>query len=163
MLSGCSSRKTSDTLAYDEYEKDYTEISEATDFVTTSDAYSISYEMVQSDDETYTYCIIVDKARIAMYDVTLMAVEEGVGAGEKMMPSIGIFDGPYAMIPSQVNRKDGFVKGIVINGSCSQSPVVLRVMVEWEDRHGGSSLREIYRIRLDENGAAALSLESEGA
>ena len=163
LLAGCKQSSTVDNLAYDEYERDFNEISEITEFAEESDVCSMSYEMVNNEDGTYTYSIIVDEPRIAMYDVTVMAVEEGVGIREKMMPSIGIFDGPYAMIPSQINKEDGFVKGLAINGTTSQSPVVLRVMVEWEDRHGRSAARMYYRMQVDENGAVSLPLEGENA
>lgn len=163
VLTGCGSQDAADSLAYDEYEKDFNEINETTDFKTESDAFSLSFEMVNNEDGTYTYSIIADEARIAMYDVTLMAVEEGVGIREKMMPSIGIYDGPYAMIPMQVNSEEGYVKGLAINGTTDHSPVVLRLMAEWEDRHGGTTTREFYRIRLDETGAVVLTAEGDAS
>ena len=163
LLAGCNSGETTGSIVYDEYEKAYNEIGEVTDFKETSENYAISYEMVLNDDGTYTYCIIVDEPRISMYDVTVMAVEEGVGIQEKMMPSIGIFDGPYTMIPSQINREGGYVKGLAINGTTSQSPVVLRLLVEWEDSHGTAVTQEYYRIRLDENVVEYVPVEGEGA
>lgn len=152
-LTGCAggSRESAALVRYRSY---YNAVSENTEYVTETSRYSLSMEMVKEDENSYSYYIFVDQPRIAMYDVIVMAVENGIPYGETdhMMPSIGIFDGTYSLIPNQVNREDGYVKGLVVSGSSDQPETDLRILVEWKDRYKEKTSRQFHHVILNEEG-----------
>ncbi len=153
VLSGCTTDE-SESAALLRYKSYYAAIAENTDFSTSSDMYTLSAEMTEEQDGNRAYYIFVDDPQAAMYDVVVMAVENNMpyDTNVKMMPSIGVFDGPYSMIPYQVNKKDGFVKGVVVSGSTNQESVNLKVMVEWKDRYREKVSRDFYSFALSEKG-----------
>lgn len=152
-LTGCSSSGTSSkelTL----YQEEYAKILENTSYVVSSDAYSLDGEMSRQEDGTYTYVLVLDQARQAMYNVKMMAVENDTAYADtdKMMPSIGIFDGPYAMIPGQVNTDEGYVKGLAASGSVEESSVDLKILISWTDEDSSETYEDFYHVTLDESG-----------
>lgn len=156
LLTGCTGKDT-EPAALVKYRSYYTAISECTDFTEESSSYSLGLEMAASEGEGFSYYIVVDEPRVSMYDVVVMAVEDDIpySSAADMMPSIGIFDGPYTMIPNQVNREDGYVKGVVASGFSGSEPVSLKILVEWKDRYKENTYRDFYHVSLSCDGAVS--------
>lgn len=152
LLCGCSSSTVSKEMVL--YEEAYEKVLNNQDWDTESECYTLSGELGQEDDGTYNYVLILDDVRTAMYHVSLIAVENDTPYDEadKMMPSIGIFDGPFAMIPGQVNSEDGFVKGMAASGETDQSSVDLKIMVSWTNEDSSKTSEEFFHVTLDESG-----------
>lgn len=156
MLAGCSKKDTDQAAKAVVYETYYRTLEDTTSFTDGSEYYTISTEMASLPDGTYRYYIIVDEPKVAMYDVVMLAIEEGVlyDSSDKMMPSIGIYDSVNSMIPGQVNSSAGFVKGMVISGECTDPEVDLRLLVEWKDKTKEKSTREFITLHIPEEESA---------
>ena len=117
--------------------------------------YDISAEMTTLADGSHRYYIFLDSPQIAMYDVTMLAVENEVPyelAG-KMMPNIGVFETTdYSLIPFQSNSKAGYMKGLVISGECADDTVNIRMLVEWSDKTMENTYREYLAFPLNRHG-----------
>ena len=148
-LTSCS-RSASEDIYMVNYEAYCRSLAEATKFVPMSRYYSVSGAMSEMPDGTYRYYVFVDEPKIAMTDIVVLAVEKGMEytAGGKMMPSSGIWGDPVSMIPNQINKENGFVKGIMLNGECSSDTVELRLLVEWKDRSRKNVTREFIELSL---------------
>ena len=117
--------------------------------------YDISAEMTTLADGSHRYYIFLDSPQIAMYDVTMLAVEDEIPyeSAKKMMPNIGVFEtADYSLIPFQSNSKAGFMKGLVISGECEADSVNIRMLVEWSDKTIENSRREYLAFSLDKRG-----------
>lgn len=150
VLGGCRRSSEEDTYMI-KYEAYCRSLAEATRFVPISRYYSVSGAMSEMPDGTYRYYVFVDEPKVAMTDVVVLAVENGMeySTSGKMMPSSGIFGDAINMIPNQVNKDNGYVKGIMLNGECSQDHVNLRVLVEWKDRSRKTVNREFIELSLN--------------
>lgn len=141
LLSGCT-LKSSPTDQYntkmDEYETYYTEVYSNGRYEEDSPYFSLHCEMTQVEDGSYRYYVIVDETVIAMYNVMMIAVENGVSYEDcdRMMPSFGIFESRVSLIPGQVNKQDGYVKGITISGECDSDHIDLLLLVRWKSSSG---------------------------
>ena len=151
LLAGCATSKTSSDVKLELYETYYNAISDNISFAADSDYYSVSYEMIQLADGSYRYYVFFDEPKIAMYDIVILGVEDEIpyAKAEKMMPSIGIFDSHYAMIPYQVNSSEGFVKGLAISGESEMPFLQLKTLVEWKDISGKNVEREYLLLMLN--------------
>lgn len=150
LLCGCSFTKNDEVTynAYiDEYQTYYTEVATNGKYEENSEYFTLSTEMTMMDDGTYRYYIILDEPRIAMYSVMMMAVEEGTSYEEsdEMMPSFGIFEDRVSLVPNQVNRQDGYVKGISISGDTDTDAIDLLILVRWKNSSGESMSAYIRR------------------
>ena len=159
VLSGCSSKKQALSL----YEAYYQIISENTEYVEESSNYSLSYEVEKSDDGNYYYYIFLDSPTISMYDVVMMAIENDVSYSSnlKMVPSIGIFDGNYNLVPNQINKDKGYVKGLVISGESEEDTIHIKLMVEWKNKNRDKTSREFHNVELTENGYSYVTTQVE--
>ena len=153
LCSGCL-KKTNDAEAKNESYKTYYEAAQAgTAFADHSDYYSVTATMAELPEGKYAYYIFIDDPKIALYSITAIAVESGVEYGDtnRMMPSSGIFDTKYSMIPNQVNKDAGFVRGIVLSGETAAETVDLRLLVEWKDKTGKDTYREFLLVKAAVN------------
>ena len=152
LLAGCGSSKPSTKLK--NYQTYYQAVMDQIHFTAESRFYTLSAEMEEVSEGTYSYYIVLDEPKIAMYNVVMIAVANDTKLQDAatMMPSIGIFDGPYSLIPNQVNSDDGFVKGMVISGSSDTDEVSLKMLVEWQDKNGENVQREYHQITLNQSG-----------
>lgn len=108
--------------------------------------FSLNAELVKNDNQ-YRYYLILDEPKEAMYNVRVLAMEEGINYQEEMAASAGIFEEKrYHLIPHQYNVEDGFVKGISVSGLSKNKSVVLRVFVRWENASSTEVFRDFYRI-----------------
>ncbi|NTW95710.1 MAG: hypothetical protein HGB31_03725 [Erysipelotrichaceae bacterium] len=136
LMSGCSNSAQLDQIKIDTYKSMYTDILNASDFKTSSQYFSIEASLTDLGDSSYRYDVIIDEAKVAMYDVDILVIQDNgsLVISDKMMPSIGVFeDVTYYMIPYQVNTLAHYVKGIALNGISESLPVRLKVLVKWKD------------------------------
>lgn len=153
MLCGCSNKKTASKQMM-QYEEDYEKVLANQNWISESSCYSLSGEMSKGNDGSYNYVLVIDEARTAMYHVSLIAVENDTPYKDanKMMPSIGIFDGPFALVPNQVNSDEGYVKGMAASGQTDESSVDLKIMVSWTNEDSSKTSEEFFHVILDESG-----------
>jgi hypothetical protein len=147
--SGCL-KHTNETAVKNEAYKTYFEtVTSNTSFIEKSDYYSVTTKMAVLPEGGYNYYIFIDDPQIAMYAVTAIAVENNIEYSDtgKMMPSSGIYDTKYTMIPNQINKSGGFVKGIVLSGQTDQAEIEIRLMVEWKDKTGQDTHREFLLLK----------------
>jgi len=136
LMSGCSNSAQLDEIKIDTYKSMYTDILNASDFKSSSEYFSIEASLNDMGDASYRYDVIIDQAKVAMYDVDILViVDDGsLVISDKMMPSVGIFeDITYYMIPYQVNTAEHYVQGIALNGLSESLPVRVKVLVKWKD------------------------------
>lgn len=154
LLSGCTKKDDTTKALNALYEGYYEAVSSSEYFITQSDYYTLSGEIVAVQDGTYRYSIILDNPQIAMYDVVMMGVENNIEYSEakKMMPSIGLLSDKYSLIPFQSNSEKNYVKGLVISGESKKVSVQLKLLVEWSNRLRDKQYREFFDITLDESG-----------
>ena len=50
------------------------------------------------------------------------------------MPSLGVFDTDVSLVPNQVDKSKGLMKGLVISGESSEDHINLKFVVEWRDQ-----------------------------
>ena len=152
VMVGCQNNTNSSSET--SYEVYYRVIEENTSFKNESDYYTISGEMVEMDDGTYRYYIIIDEPKVTMYDVIILMVEDDIPyeTNTKMMPSSGIFEKPVCMVPNQVNTEDGFVKGIVLSGETNKGVVKIEMVVEWQNSGRTITTRDFISFNLNVRG-----------
>ena len=155
LLTGCSNSKK---LVLETYEMYYQIISENSEYVKDSSYYTLSYEVKKGEHNQYNYYLFLDSPTISMYDVVFMAVENEVSfdSNLQMVPSIGIFDGKYQLVPNQINKDKGFVKGMMISGESSYDKINLKVLVEWKDKTRKKTTREFHHVQLTLDGYSYL-------
>jgi hypothetical protein len=135
-MSACSNSAQLDQIKIDTYKSMYTDILNASDFKTKSEYFSIESSLSDLGNASYRYDVIVDQAKVAMYNVEILViVDDGsLVISDKMMPSVGIFeDITYYMIPYQVNTPAHYIEGIALNGVSVNLPIRLKVLVKWKD------------------------------
>lgn len=166
-FTGCGGKKKENPgvskAKIEAYETYYQAVLDNPVFAGSSENYDISFEMNKIPDGSYRYYVIVDQPRTSMYDIVMIAVEDDIpyNKAKKMMPSSGIFENPVSMIPGQVNKKDGFAKGVVMSGETKKDSVNLKILVEWSNKDNTEKKREFLSFRLDENGAEHQKQEKE--
>lgn len=138
LLCSCSSSSTSDDTAekMNRYEAYYNSVLDNERFAESSDFFDVEVVMNLLPDGSYRYDVIIDNPRIAMYDIQAIVVENDTVFAQMdgMSASFGIFNsGSYIMIPNQVNRELGYIKGIDLSGTVDQPSVDLKMVVLWRD------------------------------
>lgn len=146
LVLGCSSANTSiDMTIYKEY---YEALDNNLVFRDSSSNYSTSFEVTTVEDGSHRYYVIIDNPKIAMYDCTVLVREDIISYNtqNKMMPSSGIFDTKYSLVPNQIDTDNGFPKGIVLGGEIDSEHFVVDVLVEWRDTSRANVTREFLRF-----------------
>lgn len=155
-LCGCSTKTETktDTVKYEEYETYYQMVLDNQKFSDTSDHFTISLEMSEVPDGSYRYAIIVDEAQISMYEVVMIAVENHTAFSDAttMMPSLGIFEDPYNLIPNQVNKEEGYAKGLAMSGESDTDGIDLEILVQYKNQTRTKTTREFFSYHLDTDG-----------
>ncbi len=149
LLSGCSFIKEKEADPNEKYE-DMIELINAYDtFNETSDYFEISGEKVRNADGNFSFYLTIDKPRVAMYDVEVVAIEKGVDYSKNMAANVGVFeDSTYTMIPNQTNPDKGYYAGIVISGTTLNSECELYVLVQWKSKDLLNTKREYIKINI---------------
>lgn len=141
-LLGCSNVDRENLKTYEDMAS---VLNDAKDYVSSSEYFDISVKCATVNDEE-RYYVTIDNPRIAMYDVKAMAFEDGSDIDVEFAPNVGIFDEIINLVPNQINRNDGFVKGITISGVCrSESPVIL-CLVQWINEDNSKVYREYFKF-----------------
>ena len=150
MLSGCAKKDTEKNAAMELYESYYTEVLNTKKYLESSDYFSISTEMTQLSDGTYRYYVIIDNTKTEMYHCRIFAVENDIAFADndKMMPSLGIFDTDVSLVPNQVDKSKGLMKGLVISGESSKDHVNLKFVVEWRDQTNKQVVKQYIQKEL---------------
>ena len=151
LLQGCSfSDKKNYDIKVERYQSFYQAILDRDTFASSTPYFEIDAKM-DKVDEGYVYEIIVDDARVAMYDVQIMVVEnlKDYNEEEKMMPSAGIFDDQvYNVIPNQSRIESGFMSGFQLLGETDSDKVKLHVLVTFNDYRKLNTFREFIEFDL---------------
>lgn len=153
-LSGCTSDNTNElgSKKLDEYKSNVEQLKTSKPTKSTSEYFTVSYEMSTLPDGTHRYYIIVDNATQSMYDVRMMALDVDSDTSTTMAPSIGILDDEnYNLVPSQVAVEDGFVKGLVLSGDTTKDAISVKLMVSWNDEVGLNSQKEFLLLHIEAN------------
>ncbi len=164
-LGGCASKSDSiDKIKLENYSYIYQTITDNDTFNAVANYYDLQVVMTKIDDQQYRYDIIIDNPKIAMYDIKMMAVENNIdySLADKMMPSIGIFDDEeFNMVPFQVNKDLGYVKGLVISGLTDKPIVNLKIRIVWKDYSKVEETKEYFNITVDYNSQSPLVNDAE--
>ena len=152
-LGGCASKSDSiDKIKLENYAYIYQTITDNDTFNAVANYYDLQVVMAKISDQQYRYDIIIDNPKIAMYDIKIMAVENNVdfSLADEMMPSIGIFDDEeFNMVPYQINKDLGYVKGLVISGLTDKPIVNLKIRIVWKDYSKVEETKEYFNITID--------------
>ena len=156
-LGGCDMFPSSQTTVAEDakYSTYYRAVSRNEKWKDGSFYYSLSAQMTRLDDGSYRFYIFLDQARVAMYDIAVLAVMNDIAYPDAtmMMPNIGIMGkNTYTMIPNQYDPENGFVKGLVLSGESTEASVDLKLLVEWKDKALEHVNREFIRFTLTEEG-----------
>lgn len=155
MLAGCgNSSDASLKQYYDMIEN----LSSSDDFSFTTNNFSFVYELTNTN-EGYRYYIVIDRPRSAMYNVKVVAFEEGFDKEKEFAPNAGIFDERINMLPNQVNIVNGYVKGISISGIAKNDYPILYCLVQWTDANSSKINKEIFKIVTSDNESLESSSE----
>ncbi len=150
LFSACTSVSEEETQ-YEIYKTMYQNILNTTSFNTTSNYFDISATLTRIEGGEYRYDVFVDNAKIAMYDIEILAiVDEGLlMVSDQMMPSVGIYGSEeYAMIPYQVNADLGYMKGFNLNGIVNDTTAIIKVQVTWKDYFKIRSYKENFALEV---------------
>lgn len=141
IITSCQENNDSSIKLYNEM----IEILDSTeDFVPNSKYFTVSYE-VATTNEGQRYYIVIDNPTMAMYGVNVLAFEEGSDIENEFAPNAGIFENKINLVPNQINKDMGFVKGISISGILSNdSPVFC--LVQWKDEKNSKFYREFLKF-----------------
>ena len=113
-LFGCSEKNTAaETKYYDMLKL----ISQREEYSTSSDNFTISAEISPISEGRYRYFVTLDKPKLAMYEVEILAIEEGKEYINEVAANAGVLlDDIYNMIPNQSDISKGYISGINISG-----------------------------------------------
>lgn len=154
LIQGCSiTEKKERNDSVELYHTYYNAILDQDKFSKDSPYFSISASIDEVKDE-YVYEVIVDDAKIAMYDVKILVVEnqKQYDKENKMMPSAGIFDDKtYKLIPNQSRTEEGYVSGFQLLGELDEDHVDLDILVIFTDYRKLETYREFIEFTLDLN------------
>ncbi len=146
-LSACSSSEE-DTTTTEHYYDMLELLTDVETFSTAPSYYDLTVEMVQIDDG-YRYYVIVDNAKISMYNIQIMAIVVGEDYSNTMAANIGIFEGvSYNMIPNQTKTEDGYVAGLSISGITDEAEVTIDILVRYSSSDLQTTYRDYYRYTV---------------
>ena len=160
LVTGCSfGEKSLYAEKVKRYESSWKAILDQDKFVASSPYFNVKATMGKKGDG-YVYEIVVDQPRISLYEVEVVVVANNEPYNkETMMPSAGIFDGQYSMIPNQTDTEKSFVGGFQLNGETSQSTVNLKILVSWKDYSHLETTREFLEFNLEYKDAPVVPVE----
>ena len=146
ILGGCGNAGKKEANVNERYANIIELIREHENFAVSSNYYDISVEMARIN-EGYRYYITIDNPRIAMYDIELLAIEEGVDYMSKMAANVGIFEEmQYNMIPNQANAAKGFTKGVIASGVSSKPETTLYIFTQFKNQDFSKIHSEYFKL-----------------
>lgn len=156
LLSGCAKEQPNQISAekMQLYTAYYKSLLDNDRYFEKSEYYDIEVVMNQLPEGGYLWYVILDNPQIAMVDVEMLAADQAVDylQGQTIAPSVGLFEkDEYSLIPNQVYKDQGYVRGLMASGECSTPTVDLLVMVSWKDYAKLKETREYFQLRGDFN------------
>lgn len=152
ILTSCSqfdSRLEKESLIL--YETYWKSLLNETQFASESRNFDIHAEIVEGEDG-YDYYITVDKPKIAMYDIEIVVVEDkkSFNSVEEMLPSAGIFEKKFNLVPNQSRKEKGFMEGAALVRYDLASPEVdLQILVSWKNYTKLEDFKEVFEFNLN--------------
>ena len=117
-------------------------------FKTKSENFNMVATMNQ-EKTGYSYDLKIDKARVAMYQIEVIVVENNQQFNkDKMMVSSGIFEDSRTMVPGQVNLSQNYVGGMILNALSDNPEMNLKVMVTWKDQSLANTHSEFIELNV---------------
>lgn len=151
-LCGCQEIATENVDPDQRYFDMINTIKEHEVFINTSNYYDVSVEMAKIE-EGYRYYVTIDNARIALYDIEAMAIEQDVDYSNTMAANIGIFEEKeYSMIPNQKNPEKGFVSGLVMSGVSELPETTLYIYVSFKNADYSEIKTEYFKLDVKYEG-----------
>ena len=151
-LCGCQEIATENVDPDQRYFDMINTIKEHEVFINTSNYYDVSVEMAKID-EGYRYYVTIDNARIALYDIEAIAIEQDVDYSNTMAANIGIFEEKeYSMIPNQKNPEKGFVSGLVMSGVSKLPETTLYIYVSFKNADYSEIKTEYFKLDVKYEG-----------
>lgn len=150
-MAGCSKKEERklDEEKYQSYLSYYQSLLDYNEKNDRCGEFDISVAVNVLDNGKYRYDIIVDNSRIAMYDIealTIIKTEENVINEKEMMPSSGIFDDCFCIVPNQINKEKGYVQGLVMSITSDQPSLNLATVVSWKDKERNVTYRRYFLL-----------------
>lgn len=160
VLTGCSFGENSQYQAkVKRYESLLQAILDNDKFQTESNNFDLEVIMNQ-EDSGFSYDIIVDNPKVAMYNIEITVVENNQGLNpEKMMVSSGVFEVARSMIPGQVNTSAGYVGGMILNALTPNDEVNLKILVTWKDSGLANSFYEYIEVNANISNSSGEEVE----
>lgn len=158
LLVGCSNQDKIDADALLQYELYWNSIINETTYLSSSRNFSIEAE-IDKTSEGYEYYVVVDEPKIAMYDVKIMVIEnrERFDEFDRMLPSVGIFDARFNMIPNQVRTDKNYREGaVLVRQKLTEPALSIQVMVTWQNYTKLDTFKEFFEFELDYNAQEAV-------
>lgn len=153
MLVGCFDSQRVQEEQLIRYETYWTLMLNETQFQSSSRNFNIEVD-IDKVDNFYEYYVVIDEPKVAMYDIEIMVIEnrELFDAFDRMLPSVGIFDEPFNMVPNQVRRDINYREGAaLVRQEMDEPQVTIQVMVMWKNYTRLDSFREMFEFELDYN------------
>ena len=150
LLCGCGSKKSDNEKDRLNKYEDMIELVRSYDsFLESSDYFEIDTEVTKLNEGGYRFYVIIEKARVAMYDVEAIAIEKNVDYSSFMAANVGIFeDRDYTMIPNQSNPDKGYVAGIVMSGLCNDPETSLYMLIQWKSKDMSTTKRQFLKLDI---------------
>lgn len=149
LLTGCSvNEKKLYTEKLKRYESYWNAINDNDRFTESSRYFDIS-ATIEKHEDLYVYGVVVDKPKIAMYGVEIVVLENNEDYhADKMMPTAGIFDSEYNLVPGQVRKDRNYMGGISLAGEVDVPEVTLNILVSWRNNTKLETQREFIQFKL---------------
>lgn len=132
------------------YETHWNTILNTSSFLSNSNNFDIEAELFKTDN-VYEYVIVVDNPQTAMYEVEIVVIEDkkNYSSMEEMLPSAGIFENSFNLIPNQVRNDKGFKEGAaLVRQNYKEDTVNLQVLVAWKNYTRLESFREVFEFTV---------------
>jgi len=132
-LTGCSK----DYKIYKTYKNYYQDLLKTDIKSSTSENFNVQLVKNELEDDNYRYDIIIDNPKIEMRDIVALAiVDNGEFDKENMMPSLGIFDDKYSLIPNDIDLSQLKAKGLNLSIVLKEEKVQFKLFIEYTNTEG---------------------------
>lgn len=149
LLQGCSSKSSLYEEKVKLYKSYWSAILDQNKYQKSSSNFSIKAAIAPLETGQFEYTVIIDNARVAMYDVEILVLENDDAYHEdKMMPNSGILnEGVYHMIPNQSRTDHEYQSGFRLVGEFEEEDLTLHVLVSWKNFSRNASFKEYFEIK----------------
>lgn len=111
---GCNSKKTIESIQFDEYYKIQSRLIKQNKFSKTND-FNVQLIYNQIDNE-YRYDLVINNPKTEMKDIIAICYVDS--QFEDMFPNVGIFeDVSYNLKKDYINKEENYYKGIMLSGT----------------------------------------------